>query len=197
MKKIEFIWRHILYETIEKRVTYFQQQNLAAHFNISSSTVNAALSPLRRLGGVRVGGRGFEVIDYEKILYHWANQRVLARDIIFRANIKLPIRDIESQLPHNVTLTAYSMVRERFGEPPADYDKVYCYSDDFSSIQQRFDSVTGKGNPNLFVLSPDPFLSQYSLLPLSQLFVDLWNLSDWFAKDFVKSVKEAIDGLLS
>ncbi|MBU2052138.1 hypothetical protein KKH13_02935, partial [Patescibacteria group bacterium] len=32
---------------------------------------------------------------------------------------------------------------------------------------------------------------------LAHAFVDLWSLSDWMAKDFIKRVKEEIDGLLS
>ena len=78
MKKNEFIWRHLLFEVIEKRTIRFQQQELATLFSVSSSTVNAALIPIRRLGGIRVGGRGFDIVDYEKILYHWANVRQLS-----------------------------------------------------------------------------------------------------------------------
>lgn len=197
MKKIEFIWRHLLYETVEKRETSFRQQDLAASFGISSSTVNAALMPIRRLGAVRVGGRGFTVTDYEKILYHWANRRNLGSDLIHAVHVNLPIREIEAQLPPGTVPTAYTAVRERFGEPPADYDRVYCYPNDPKEVQRRFASEITKGTPNLFLLMPDHFLSSYPALPLSQLFVDLWNLSDWYAKDFVHAVKEAIDGLLS
>ncbi|MBI4066109.1 hypothetical protein HY411_00170, partial [Candidatus Gottesmanbacteria bacterium] len=85
----------------------------------------------------------------------------------------------------------------RYGEPPADYDKVYCYTSDPRLVAKRFAGETTKGSPNLFLLKPDTFLSSYPTLPLAQLFVDLWNLSDWYAKDFVRVVKEAIDGLLS
>lgn len=197
MKKIEFVWRHILYETVEKRITHFRQQDLAAHFAMSSSTVNAALVPLRRLGAVRVGGRGFSVVDYEKILYHWANHRRLASDIALQTHVNLPVRELESQLPAGTIPTAYTAVRERFGEPPADYDKVYCYTSDPTEVMERFEKERGKDQPNLFLLRSDPFFASYPTIPLAQLFVDLWNLSDWYAKDFVQQVKEAIDGLLS
>lgn len=197
MKKIEFIWRHMLSEAIEKRQTRFRQQDLATRFAISSSTVNAALTPLRRLGAVRVGGRGFEVVDYEKILYHWANHRMFDADVVIELHVNLPIREIEAQLPPGTIPTAYTAVRERFGEPPADYDKVYCYTSNPDAVVKRFAGETTKGSPNLFLLTPDLFLSSYPAIPLAQLFVDLWNLSDWYAKDFVRAVKEAIDGLLS
>lgn len=197
MKKIEFIWRHLLYETIEKQEIRFAQQELAAHFGISSSTVNAALTPIRRMGAIRVGGRGFEVVDYEKILYHWANHRDLTADTIDTMRINLPITAVESSLPHATTPTAYTAVRERFGEPAADYDKVYCYTNAPGDVLKRFEKDMGKGQPNLFLLKSDSFLSTYPSIPLSQLFVDLWNLSDWYAKDFAQQVKEVIDGLLS
>lgn len=197
MKKIEFIWRHILYQTIEKRLIRFQQQELAARFAISSSTVHAALSPLRRLGGVSVNGRGFEVIDYEKILYHWANHRDLTADLTHAMRVNLPITAIESGLPYATTPTAFTAVRERFDEPPADYDKVYCYTDDPDNVQKRFEKEQTRGTPNLYLLKPDPFLSTYPTIPLAQVFADVWNLSDWYAKDFVRQIKEAIDGLLS
>jgi len=197
MKKIELIWRHILFETIERKQTHFQQQQLAMHFSISSSTVNAALVPLRRLGGIRVGGRGFDVVDYEKILYHWANIRRFQRDIASSFRLTSSITDIEGQLPPGTIPTAYTAIRERFGEPPADYDTVYCYHSDPKLVQQRFIKECIKGTPNVFVLQADPFLSRYSTLPLAQLFVDLWNITDWYAKDFLRVTKEAMDGLLS
>jgi len=198
MKKNELIWRHILFEVTERRNLRFQQQKLANSFGISSSTVNAALAPLRRLGTVQVGGRGFEVIDYEKILYHWANHREFEKDITFSLSLKLPLSEIEGLLPPGSLPTAYTAIRERFGEPPADYDKVYCYHASPKIIKERFTSESRSGPPNLFILQADPFLARYDKnLPLAQVFVDLWNLTDWYAKDFIKTTKEALDGLLS
>ena len=79
---------------------------------------------------------------------------------------------------------------------PADYDKVFIYTKNIDAIQKRFDFK--KGRENLIVLRQDPFLSQYgSLTTISQTFVDLWNLYDWQAKEYVKALKEKIDGLLS
>lgn len=198
MKKIEFIWRHILYQSIEKRQISFQQQELAKIFNISSSTVNLALAPLRRMGAVTVGGRGFTVSDWEKILYHWANHRLLEDDISLRLSIKLPILEIEGRLPDRSIPTAYTAIRERYGEPPADYDTVYCYHPDPSSVYDRFVNEMGKSKPNCIVFKADPYLPSYGAsCPLGQVFVDLWNLTDWFAKDFTSFLKDKINELLS
>lgn len=198
MKKIEFIWREILYQTIEKRQTRFQQQALASLFRISSSTVNAALAPLRELGAIDVGGRGFAVIDYEKILYHWANHRSLRHDTALRLSISLSIQEIEGFLPPKTIPTAYTACRERFGSVPSDYDAVWCYHNKPQHVRDRFTAhITDRGRLNLSVLTADPYLWRYESLPLAQLFVDLWQMHDWYAKEFIKSVKEHIDGLLS
>lgn len=198
MKKIEFIWRHLLFECIEKRNIRFRQQDLAKLFAISSSTVNLALSPLRKLGAVKIGGRGFEITDYEKILYHWANHRNLSEQIALRMRVSLPIHEIEGLLPEGSIPTAYTRVREIFSEPPADYDKVYCYHKYPEEIVTRFEGEKSKGSDNLFILQEDPEMHRYgNNITLAQVFVDLWNMTDWYAKDFSTLVKRRIDELLS
>lgn len=194
MKKIEYIWRHLLYQALEKREYSFGQQKLATIFGLSSSTVNLALRPLRQLGAVRIGKRHSKVVDPEKILYHWANHRRLMADVSSQLRVNLPVLEIEGRLPDRTIPTAYAAIRERFGEPPADYDQVYCYHSQPQQVVERFRGETGPGPANLFVLQADPFIS--NPLPLSQIFVDLWGLSDWFAKDFVTVVKSKIDELL-
>lgn len=198
MKKIEFIWRHILFKTIEEHNNRFHQQELATLFRISSSTVHLALTPLRALGAVRVGGRGFEVVDAEKVLYHWANHRRLQFEIYSQARVRLPIKEIEGMLPKESVPTAYTAVSERINEPPAEYDKVYCYHTDPTLVIERFRQDIISGPPNLFILKSDSRMNDYGgKITLSQLFVDLWSLPDWYAKDFSNTVKGIIDGLLS
>ena len=198
MKKIEFIWRHLLFEAVEKGQPSFRQQDLSVLFHISSSTVNLALVPLRSFGAVKVGGRGFEVIDAEKLLFHWANHRLMPGHVTESLRVALPVREIEQQLPAGSIPTAYTAVRERFGDPPADYNKVYCYHPYPAEVVSRFHKEIGKGPENVFVFTADPFMSRYGhRVTLGQLYVDLWNLADWYAKDFCRFVKDAIDELLS
>jgi len=194
MKKIEFIWRHLLNSYLDSRQSTFRQQGLATLFHLSSSTVSLALQPLRELGAVKVNSRGFEITDFDKILYHWANHRRLSSDLTTHIHVNLPILEIEGCLPNGSIPTAYTAYRERFTEPPAQYDKVYCYHSQPQTILDRFAPETTPGPPNLFILQSDPHLTSLSL---PQLFVDLWGLSDWYAKDFVTAVKARIDGLLS
>ena len=195
MKKIEYIWRELLIQTLEKRELGFGQQALTAKFGLSSSTVNLALSPLRKLGAVRIGKRHSEVTDYEKILYHWANHRHLETDILAKLRVGLPIMEIEGRLPENSVPTGYTAVRERFGEPPSDYDKVYCYHSDPEIVAARFAPNIMKGEPNLFILKADQFLGFQASLP--QIFVDLWNMHDWYAKDFCRFIKSRLEEKMS
>lgn len=191
MKKIEYVWRELLIRTIEKRTPAFGQQELAASLRLSSSTVNLALSPLRRMGAVTIGKRRSEVIDYEKILYHWANHRDISSDIVFSFHLDLSVREIEGRLPVGTIPTAYTAVRERFGEPPAEYGKVYCYHAHPQDVVERLTPDSSPGEPNLFILRADPHLG--SAVSFSQLFVDLWNMTDWYAKDFCNFVKAKIE----
>ena len=196
MKKNEIIWRELLFQSVERRQSRFVQQELAEKFGFSTSTVHQALKVLRQMGAVKVGGRGFRVVDPEKILFHWANDRRLTAEIKQATFVDLPILEIEGQLPNGTMPTAYTAVRERFGEAPADYSKVYVYHQDINSMKERF-PVNSKTS-NLLVLQADPWLDEYGdQVTLAQLFVDLWNLTDWYAKPFVERVKEEINELLS
>ena len=85
MKKIEIIWRELLYQAMEKRNRMFMQKDLAAKFSFSTSTVFQALKAPRKMGAVRVTGRNFVLEDPEKLMYHWASVRDLNKDTIFSA----------------------------------------------------------------------------------------------------------------
>lgn len=195
MKKIEYIWRELLIQTVEKREPVFAQQSLSAKFGLSSSTVNLSLSPLRKLGAVSIGKRHSEVTDYEKILYHWANHRHLEKDISAKLHVGLPVMEIEGRLPENSIPTGYTAIREKFGEPPSNYDKVYCYHADPTIVTARFAADITRGEPNLFVMKADPFLGPQVSLP--QVFVDLWNMHDWYAKDFCRFIKSKLEEMMS
>ncbi len=196
MRKIEIIWRELLYQAIEKKNRRFTQKDLASYFNFSTSTIFQALKTPRKMGSVRVTGRFFVLEDEEKLLYHWASVRNIQKDVIFTGYVGLSIFEIEGNMPPDAIFACYSAARNILGVAPADYDKVFVYTKNIDLIKKRFDFK--KGRANLIVLRQDPFLSQYgSLTTLPQTFVDLWNLSDWQAKEFVGSLKEKIDGLLS
>jgi hypothetical protein len=200
MKKIEIIWREMLFQILEKGNNHFVQKDLAAKFSFSTSTIFQALKSLRQMGAVRVSGRDFILRDPDKLLYHWASIRNLSKDIIYQTKVNLPILELESQMPPEIIYGAFSAYRITFKDAPADYSQVWVYtkpeSETLEEIKKRF---TGqKGEPNLFVLQADPFLKDYGqITSMAQTFVDLWNLDLWYAKEFTNSLKEKIDGLLS
>lgn len=197
MKKIETVWCELLFQALEKQQTHFQQQILAKKLDLSLSTVNHALKNLRQMGAVQIGGRGGQVIDYEKILMHWANYRRLSQDIVWRRKLSGPVREIEGLLPPGSILGAYSAVRHWFKEAPADYSTVYVYHREPQLLKQRFVGQNGR-ETELVCLKPAPKIPlRKETTTLAHTFVDLWNLSDWMAKDFINRIKEEIEKTLA
>lgn len=196
MRKIEIIWREILFQAIEKKKFQFTQKDLAADLEVSTSTIFQALKVPRQMGAIRVTGRFFLVEDYEKFLYHWASVRNLQKEAVFKGFVALPILEIEGLMPPNVVFGCYSAAKQVLAVPPADYDTVYVYAKDLLQIKERFKFDSGRAN--VVVLRADPVLSRYgSVTTLAQTFVDLWNLADWQAKEYTRALKERIDDILS
>lgn len=194
MKKIEIIWRELLFQAIEKKTRRFTQKELAEKFGFSTSTIFQALKVPRKMGAVRVTGRFFVLEDPDKLLYHWASVRDLKKDILFAGKVALPILEIEGRMPPEVIFGGFTAARQLIS-PPADYDKVYVYAKNTNSVKDRF--VFEKGRENLIVLKPDKFLDSYGqITTVAQTFVDLWNLPDWYAKEYTRALKEKIDELL-
>lgn len=197
MTKIETVWCQLLFDVLERGETHFQQQKLAEALSISTSTVHHALRDLRRMGAVQVGGDGGVVIDPEKILMHWASHRDLSRDIVSIVTLPEPVLEVEGLLPPGSILGGYSAVRHWYGEAPADYTTVHVYHRDPRVVEARFAGAPS-GDTILVVLKSPPLVpTRPETTSLAHTFVDLWNLPDWMAKDFVRRVKEEIDGLLS
>lgn len=203
MKKIEMIWREILFKSIERRhppsgeaSRLFTQKELAKHLGVSTSTIFQSLKTPRKMGAVKVTGRFFTLEDTEKLLYHWASVRDLQKDIIFTGHVDLPVFEIEGLMPPDAVFACYSAARYYLTVPPADYDKVYIYAKDVKEISERFSFKRGRSN--IIVLRADPLLARYGTkTTIAHTFIDLWNLSDWQAKDFTRALKEKIDELLS
>jgi len=91
-------------------------------------------------------------------------------------------------MPKDTVFAAYSAYKFHFKDVPADYSEVYVYDDD--EVKKRFSP--NKNTPNIFVLKKDANCD----MTLANIFVDLWNLSEWYAKDFLNAMEERINGLL-
>lgn len=191
MTKKEILWREILFQTLEKKKTEFTQKELAQKYGFSLSTVFNALKTPRNSGVIEVRGRGFKVQDVEKFLYLWATFRQLKKDIIYQTKSLKSVQEIEGDMPPGVIFGAFSAFFKKYKEAPADYDKVYIYSsqNQLKEIKKRFPCQ--KGYPDLIILAADSWLSRFGkLTPDVQTFVDLWNLPDWYAKDFLEALKK-------
>ncbi|MFH1592140.1 MAG: winged helix-turn-helix transcriptional regulator [Candidatus Woesearchaeota archaeon] len=189
MKKIEFVFRNILEELMEKKNKSLTQAEIARALKISLSTVSLAISHLRKMNAVKVKKRSFEIVNGRKILLYWASIRDLNKDIIYKTRVEKSIIDIEKNMPSAVVYGGYSAYKFLFHDMPADYSEVYVYSDDLNEIKKRFKE--NKNEPNLFVLK-----KEFEKMSLAHLFVDLWNLKEWYAKDFLKVIEEKINGIL-
>ena len=193
MRKKELIWREILFQAVEKKNFDFTQKDLAEKFGFSLSTVFNALKIPRASGAIKVAGRNFSVVDAEKFLYIWATQRNIAKEIIYETYVSEPAQKIEGMMPPEIIFGAYSAYIVKHKDAPADYAKVYVYAEEeeLEKMQKRFPK--SKGEANLFVLKADPLLSQYgNITPDVQIFVDFWNMKDWYAKDFSNALKNKL-----
>jgi hypothetical protein len=193
MTKKEILWREILNQAIEKKKLEFIQKELAERFGVSTSTVFNALKIPRESGAIDVTGRNFVVRNAEKFLYLWATQRNLNREMIYKTHFPAGPKEIEGMMPGGAIFGAYSAYARKYQDAPADYDKVYVYADPkiLEEIKRRFPKK--KGYANLFALKVDPELSKFGAVsPDVQIFADIWNLKDWFAKDFLEALKQKI-----
>lgn len=196
MTKKEIIWREILHQGLSNRQSRFTQKELAEKFHLSTSTVFNALKVPRNLGVVEVTGRFFQLTNFEKLLNLWATLRKLSADIIYQTHADLDVLEVEKNMPPDVVFGAYTAFKKQFNEIPADYDKVYVYTNNVLEIEKRFPQA--KGYVNLTVFKKDPFLRNYGLITTSsQTFVDLWNLPEWYAQDFWKNLAQKIDAILA
>src|SRR3989344_3374413 len=181
MKRIELVYNRILEEAMENKNYKLTQKKLSTELKISLSTVNYALKPLRNIGAIKVNLKNFNVISIKKILFYWASTRNFEKDIIYRLRVDKPVTEIEKNMPNSAIFTAYSYYKFKFKDAPADYSEVYVYADK-EDIQKRFKEV--KGIPNLFILKKD-----INKITLANLFADLWNLKEWYAKDFLQALE--------
>jgi hypothetical protein len=199
MERREIIFREVGCAYIEGR-TNFTQLELSRTLGLSLSIVNKAIRDLSDINAVRIKQRSFDIIAYDRLLLYWATHRNLKKDIIYRTRADMQVRDIERNMPENIAFTGYTAYKLLFKETPADYSEVYLYAtnNSVSELKRRFPQRDGV--PNLIVLKCDPDLENRimgrrlvnsSVCP-SQLFSDLWNMNEWYSKDFVDALSKRV-----
>ena len=165
------------------------QKEIAQRLGISLSTVNNAMEPLERIGAIEKKKFGLKLSDKEKALTYWASIRNLQKDIIYATRSGLPVGKIEKNMPSGIAFTAYTAFRLRHAQVPADYSEVYVYAEhgELEEIEKRF--PLQKGPPNILVLKKEKHMD-WQIAPDELVFVDLWNLKEWYAKEFLRALRQ-------
>jgi len=197
MKLYEVLYREIA-EGFIKGNNRFTQKELSERLHISIGNVNKSLVQLEKINAVSIGRRSFHVTALDRLLLYWASHRRFDRDIVYKAVSDLSVAEIEGSLPNGIAFTAYTAYKRTYGNVPADYSEVYVYATEegVNEIKQRFCKL-GRF-PNLFVLAADKVLSEYitdkniHVVPIPNMFVDLWNIRTWYAKEFVDTLSKRI-----
>ena len=186
MKKSEIFLIKLL-EKCFKGAREFKQKDLSRELNISIGLINSTVKKLSEIGAVEIKRFSFNIIDLKKILLYSCVKRNISKDIIDSFYVDLPVKKIESLMPAEAVFTAYTAYRLYFNEAPANYGEVYAYIDKkrLSEIRKRFKTENKK--PNVFILRLDFSMKNKVLLPL--LYIDLWNLKEWYAKEFLNSLE--------
>jgi hypothetical protein len=203
VKKIETIWHHLLYDAIEQKQFQHTQAGLAQTYRMSTSTVNLALIKPTAIGAIRKSGKFFVVADVLKLLYLWATVRNLPHDVLYQTYSDLSINQLVGIAPPNALFGGYYAASQILGEPPADYTTLHLYlpKGDLELVKTRYPfSKTGL-NQVIVYHNPLDLYSQIktptATTSLPNTFVDIWNLSDWYARDFTQGLEDKIHGLLS
>jgi DNA-binding transcriptional regulator LsrR (DeoR family) len=195
MKRQEVVLRRIACGYISGERS-FTQLGISKELGVSLSAVNGAVSNLRDINAVRVKRRSFEVTALDRLLLYWATHRNLKKDITYQTRADMPVKDIEKSMPDGAAFTCYTAYRLLYDDAPADYSEVYVYATDdaLDEIKRRFKSSDKV--PNVIILKCDSGLERMikehklkrSSVCAAQIFVDLWNANQWYAKDFVDAL---------
>jgi len=188
MMKKEYVYHEILTGYFERKKTEFTQKEIATKYKISAGLVNKVTKELSGLGAISLSSKHFNLTDVKKLLVFWATKRNLSRDIVYSTHVNATAKEIESKMPTNTFFTAYTAYRLKYDDAPSDYDKVYVYANNLNQIKERFEQK--KGNHNLFVIKRPDFIKDKISVDL--IYVDLWNLKDWFANEYLKSLERKL-----
>lgn len=162
------------------------QSEISEKLGVSLSTVNRTVKKLEGMGAVDVRTRSLEVLDREKILMYLASLRNPRKDVVYETRVEGGVEKIEKNMPGGTEFTAYSSYKFKYGDVPADYSEVYVYAEEEAVEETRERFPKKEGPSNLFVLR-----KEVEVTP-SLIFADLWNLREWYSKEFVGDLRDRI-----
>ena len=194
MKKYERIYREILIGILNKKER-FSQLELSKKCYVSIGLVNKILKKLKETGAVEIFPMQFRILDASKIIFDWATKRNMNKEVSEKYCIDMKTTEMENSLPF--ILTAYSAWRLLTKSVPFEYNKVYVYiPENEKEILKTWlkDKPEKKGRENLFVIfTNDKHLienSKKKIAPIPQIFVDIYGLSEFESKYFIKDILE-------
>ncbi len=193
MKQKEFVYLYISTKMWKEKKKKLTQKQIADELKISLSTVHNALQPLKKMYAVKIQKRCFILKDFEKLMVYWATLRDVKKDTIYSTFYAEEPLKSEASMPSDVLFTGYSGYRILTGDSPADYSEIYVYSSNIKEIKKRFPERNGP--KNIFVLKYDKKIEMFNkngCVSLPLIFVDLWNLPEWYSYDFIKEAKKRL-----
>lgn len=192
MKKYERIYREILIGILNKK-DRFSQLELSRKCYVSIGLVNKTLKRLKEMGAVEIFPMQFRILDASRIIFDWAAKRNITKEISEKYSLDMDIKEIENSMPF--TLTAYSGWRLINKNVPFEYQKVYVYvPEDKKDLLKLWlkDKPLTKRKENVFVIfTSDKHLIENSpkkIAPIPQIFADLYSLSEFESKYFIKEI---------
>jgi len=198
MKLYEIFYREVAADYLSGRNS-FTQKELSNRLGISIGNVNKALKALEAINAVRITPRSFSIIAIDRLMLYWAAHRKLNNDIVYKAFSDMRIGEIEASMPNGTAFTAYTAYKKIYKSTPADYSEVYVYATEsaLNEIERRFPVKSGAYN--IFILKVDPVLAEriknsIAVAPLPNVFVDLWNIRTWYAKEFTDALSKKLFG---
>ncbi|MEM3401967.1 MAG: hypothetical protein QW179_00965 [Candidatus Hadarchaeales archaeon] len=195
MKKNPRVLREILYRVYEKGELFMTQKSLAESCEISLDAVNRVISKLFQFRAIEKKPFGFRVVEPKKILLYWATTRNLQADIVYSTYSPDAPEEIENDMPEGTIFTAFSGYKKKYGSCPQSYDEVHVYSKNPEEIKRRHPEREA-GIENIIVMRMDPHLeklSEKSVPPIAQIYVDLWQLGGSAAERCLLALDEKLE----
>jgi len=192
LSKTGQVWRHLVTGAIEQDQRRWPTlAALAGELNLGVSTVHRALSLPVQIGAVHIRpGGGVRVVDPGRLLMVWAGHRRLHDDVVdrYRLSGSAPVVERSITNPAAVLGGFGAMVAHLGGNSIADYETVLVYGQPRLARRRVTDPDPGRVT-EVIVLAADPLLAGYGpITPLTQAWVDLFNLPGWQAARFVHTL---------
>ena len=200
MKKIERIYREILINVLNNKIS-FTQSEISKNCEVALGHVNKVIRGLQKKGALQIMQRNFKIIDASRILLQWCILRKI-KDESKAFSIDTSLEDLEKTILGVAIFTAFSGWKFLKKRIPADYREIYVYVNEkdrkMFEVWLNKQKINKNNLPNLYVIySNDGHLfknSNKNIAPIPQIIVDTYSISNlsskYFFSDMIKEYKE-------